>query len=104
MIKKDDNHNNSFIGGSWEALEKEIYTPEEIAESDLRVAIISEMVKARKEKGISQRKLGELSGVKQPIIARMEKGITSPQLGTVLKVLASLGKTLAVVPLHGTSR
>ena len=103
MIKKDENH-NSFIGSSWEELEKEVYTPEEIAESDLRVAIISEIVRARKEKGISQRKLGEMSGVQQPIIARMEKGITSPQLGTVLKVLASLGKTLAVVPLHGTGR
>ena len=104
MIKKDENHNNSFIGSSWEELEKEVYTHEEIAESDLRVAIISEIVRARKEKGISQRKLGEMSGVQQPIIARMEKGITSPQLGTVLKVLASLGKTLAVVPLHTTGR
>ena len=104
MIKKDDNHNNSFIGGSWEALEKEIYTPEEIAESDLRVAIISEIVKARKEKGISQRKLGELSGVKQPIIARMERGTTSPQLDTVLKLLAPLGKTLAVVPMQAKSQ
>ncbi len=30
----------------------------------------------------------------------METGKTSPQLDTVLKVLASLGKTLAVVPLE----
>jgi len=29
----------------------------------------------------------------------MEKGSTSPQLETVLKVLAPLGKTLAVVPI-----
>lgn len=74
-------------------------TPEEIAESNLRVALIGELIKARKEKGISQKKLEELSGVKQPIIARMEKGSTSPQLDTILKVLAPLGKTLAVVPL-----
>ena len=60
--------------------------------------IIEEVVKARKEKGISQKKLEELSGVKQPIIARMEKGSTNPQLNTLLKVLAPLGKTLAVVP------
>jgi predicted transcriptional regulator len=31
-----------------------------------------------------------------PFIARMEKGSTSPQLGTVLKVLAPLGKTLYI--------
>ena len=55
---------------------------------------------ARHEQGISQKKLEELSGVSQPVIARMETGKTSPQLDTVLKVLASLGKTLAVVPLE----
>ena len=74
-------------------------TEEEIAESNLRVALIGELIKARQEKGLSQKKLEELSGVKQPIIARMEKGITSPQLDTILKVLAPLGKTLAVVPI-----
>ncbi|MCI9086944.1 MAG: XRE family transcriptional regulator, partial [Clostridia bacterium] len=33
------------------------------------------------------------------IIARMERGNTNPQLDTILKVLAPLGKTLAIVPL-----
>ena len=65
----------------------------------MRVAVIGELIKARREKGISQKKLEELSGVKQPVIARMEKGSTSPQVSTLLKVLAPLGKTLAVVPL-----
>ena len=77
-----------------------LLTPEEIAESNLRVALIGELIKARQEQGISQKKLEELSGVKQPIIARMEKGTTSPQLDTVLKVLAPLGKTLAIVPIN----
>lgn len=88
------------IGSSWEDIRAELFTPEEIAESDLRVAIIGEIIKARQEKGISQKKLEELSGVKQPIIARMEKGTTSPQIDTILKVLLPLGKTLAVVPLE----
>ena len=92
--------NNSVIGGTWDELERELFTPEEIAASDLRVALIGELIKARQEKGISQKKLEELSGVKQPVIARMEKGSTSPQLETVLKVLAPLGKTLAVVPIE----
>jgi len=74
-------------------------TEEEIFESNLRVALIRELINAREEKGYSQKKLEELSGVKQPIIARMEKGKTSPQLDTVLKVLIPLGKTLAIVPL-----
>ena len=92
-------NNNSAIGKSWNEVRAELFTPEEIAESDLRVALIGELIKARQEKGISQKKLEELSGVKQPVIARMEKGITSPQLDTIIKVLAPLGKTLAIVPL-----
>lgn len=89
----------SPVGTDWEDFEKEFFTPEEIAASDLRVAIIGELIKARDEKRISQKQLEELSGVKQPVIARMEKGKTSPRLDTVLKVLAPLGKTLQVVPL-----
>ena len=88
------------IGGSWEDLEKELFTPEEMAASDVRVAIISELIKARNEGKISQNELERLSGVKQSVISRMEKGTTSPQLDTVIKLLASLGKTLAVVPLE----
>ena len=91
---------NSAIGQSWDEVEQELFTQEEIAESNLRVAIIGELIKARQEQGISQKKLEEISGVKQPVIARMEKGYTSPQLDTILKVLAPLGKTLAVVPIQ----
>ena len=85
---------------TWEEVRKELYTPEEIAASDLRVALIGELIKARKEKGITQQQLEKLSGVKQPVIARLEKGSTSPQLITVLKILAPLGRTLAIVPLE----
>lgn len=84
------------MGNEWESVRKEIYTAEEIAESDLRVALMAEIIKARNEKGLSQKKLEQISGVKQPIIARMERGCTSPNLSTVLKILASLGKTLYV--------
>lgn len=90
---------SSAIGSCWEELRAELFTPAENAESDLRVALIGELIRARQEKGISQKRLEELSGVKQPVIARMEKGTSSPQLETLLKVLAPLGKTLAIVPL-----
>ena len=93
--------NNPAIGRDAIEFMNSLLTPEEIAESNLRVALIGELIKARQEKGLSQKKLEELSGVKQPIIARMERGVTSPQLETVLKVLAPLGKTLAIVPLEG---
>jgi len=90
---------NSAVGRDALEFVDSLLTKEEIAESNVRVAIIGELIKARQEKGFSQKKLEELSGVKQPVIARMERGITSPQLDTILKVLAPLGKTLAVVSL-----
>ena len=64
---------------------------------DTRQTVISEVIAARHNKGISQKKLEELSGVKQPVIARMEKGRTNPTLDTILKALQPLGMTLKVV-------
>jgi len=40
---------------TWNEVRPELYTPGEIRESDLRVAIIGEHIKARKEKNISQK-------------------------------------------------
>lgn len=89
----------SSLGTKWDDFEKKYFTPEEIAESDLRVALISEIIEARHEKELTQKELEELSGVRQPIIARLEKGSTDPQISTVLKVLFALGKTLKIVPI-----
>jgi DNA-binding XRE family transcriptional regulator len=84
-------------GSSWDDFERQMYTPEEIEASKVRSEIITEMIKAREEGGVTQKQLEIMSGIKQPVISRMEKGTTDPQLSTVLKVLNSLGKTLEVV-------
>jgi len=91
--------NKNANGGDVLEFMDKMLSAEEIAASNLRVSLIGELIKARQDKGISQKKLEELSGVKQPIIARMERGSSVPQLDTVLKLLAPLGKTLAIVPL-----
>ena len=88
------------IAGTWEEWEKSHFTPEEIAESNLRVALIGELIKARNERGVTQKQLEEMSGVSQPVIARLERGTTSPNISTVMKLLAPLGKKLAIVPLE----
>jgi len=90
------------LGSSWDELRLELFTPEELAASNLHVQLMTELAHTRHDKGISQRKLEEMSGVKQPVIARMENGTNSPQLDTVLKVLGALGKTLAIVPLEAS--
>ena len=92
--------NNRKVARAWDdAFDREFFTPEEISESDMRANIITAMIEAREEMGISQRQLEELSGVKQPQIARMERGNADPQLGTLLRVLNAMGKTLAIVPI-----
>lgn len=73
----------SSVGRSWADVRKELLTPEEIAESDLRLALVGELIKARKEKGLSQRELEEVNGVEQPVIARMENGSTIPNLNII---------------------
>jgi len=84
---------------SWEDVKNELFTPEELAASELRVELMIQIARARKENGITQKKLEEMSGVRQPVIARMETGATSPQLDTVMKVLAALGKKLVITDL-----
>ncbi len=86
-------------GSTWDELEKQLFTQEEIAESRVRVSIINEMIKAREKNGITQKQLEAMSGIRQPIISRMEKGTSDPQLSTVLKILNSLGMTLEIVPI-----
>lgn len=86
-------------GSSWDEFEKELFRPEEIAESKARAEIIKELIDAREEMGITQKQLEAMSGIKQPVISRMEKGLTDPQLTTVLKILNSLGKTIKIVPI-----
>ena len=49
---------------TWEDVRKQVFTPEEIAESDFRVTLISKLAKDRKCKELSQEELKELSSVK----------------------------------------
>ena len=65
----------------------------------LKVAIVGEVLAARKSAGLTQAELEKATGVKQAMIARLENNGMDPQLTTILKILRPLGKTLAVVPL-----
>ena len=57
--------------------------------NDLNIGNI--IKKIRKEKGYSQRKLGELSGVSHTQIAIYETGKSIPTLETLEKIFNSLG-------------
>ena len=90
---------NKEVGDNALAYIDSLLSPEEIAASDLRVALIGELIRAREERGITQEQLEEMSGVTRATIARLERGTASPGIATISKLLAPLGKKLAIVPL-----
>ena len=60
-------------------------------------AIIDELVRLRKEKGLTQLELAKAANLAQPAISRLENKSAVPQLDTFLKVAAALGCSLALV-------
>lgn len=86
------------MGTHWNDFKKELnLTPDENAIIELETQLILAVVEAREQKGLTQKQLSELCGVKQPIIARLESSTHSPQLNSILKILQPLGYKLAVV-------
>jgi len=74
-------------------------SPAERERINFEISLIGKMIEAREEKGLSQRELAEISGVKQPAIARLEGMKVTPQIDTLFKVLHPLGYTIKIVPL-----
>ena len=74
-------------------------SPAERERLNFEVALIGKMIEAREQKGISQRELAEISGVKQHAIARLESMKSTSQIDTLFKVLHPLGYTIEIVPL-----
>lgn len=75
-------------------------SPAEREKINFEVALIGKMIEAREQKGLSQRELADLCGVKQPAIARLESMKTTPQIDTLFKILNPLGYTISIVPLE----
>ena len=83
----------------WEASN---LTQAEKDEIQLKIDLVGKLIEARERKGISQKKLAEMSGLKQPAIARLERMQATPQIDTLFKLLKPLGYTLAIVPVGPT--
>ena len=73
--------------------------PSEREKINFEIDLIGKMVEARERKGLSQRDLANICGLKQPAIARLESLKSTPQIDTVFKILNSLGYTIEIVPL-----
>jgi ribosome-binding protein aMBF1 (putative translation factor) len=85
---------------NWDDLEKELLSdPEVKKEYDRlapRYAVISEIIRARIEKGLTQKELAEKLGTKQSAIARLEAGNTNPSFGLLEKIAKVMGTKLSI--------
>ena len=67
-------------------------------ESRTEYNVLGNLIKLRKEKGLSQAELAGLSGNKQQVISRIENSENSPTLKTLCSILDVLGYDIQFVP------
>ena len=66
--------------------------------SRMEYAVLGELIKIRKEQGLSQSDLAEKSGNKQQVISRIENKENSPTLKTVCSLLNALEYEIQLIP------
>lgn len=64
---------------------------------NLEYELVCNLIKLRKEKGLTQRKLAELADVDQPSVARIESGKHVPSLKMLIKFLTVMGYKIKFV-------
>lgn len=88
---------NVCAGKSWSNIKSKYLSRIEREEIELQAEIISQIIIARNERGLTQRQLEEISGISQPVLARLESGLGNPTLSTLVKVLDALDKKLVII-------
>lgn len=71
---------------------------EQKARIDFEVALIGKLIEVREARGLSQKQLADMCGLKQSAIARLEKMGATPKINTLIRVLQPLGYKLDIVP------
>ena len=69
----------------------------ELRAFDERFRLANDLLTARRSAKLSQKELSRRSGVQQAEISKIERGEVVPQLTTMTRLLAPLGRRLAVV-------
>lgn len=69
---------------------------EQVAQIEGLAELLSEVIVAREERGLSQAELAEMCGLKQSAISRLESLKATPQLDTLLKILSSLNLKISL--------
>ena len=79
--------------------EKEVdkHFAKEWDESRMEYKLMSEIIRLRKEQGLSQSELAKRTGYKQQVISRIEKKENSPTLKTLCSILDVLNYDIQLV-------
>lgn len=84
----------------WKTLKTELLknkeTRKEYERLAPRYAVISQLISARYQAGLSQKELAQRIGTKQSAIARLEAGNTNPTIGFLEKIASVLGTKLTI--------
>ena len=80
-------------------LNEQLKDPEFKAEYDAlepEFSLMRTIMEARIEKGLTQQKLSELTGISQADISRLEGGNGNPSLRTIQRIAEALGKHVVI--------
>lgn len=80
-------------------LEEQMKDPEfkkEYEALEPEFAVIRAILDARKESGITQKQLSELTGIAQGDISKLENGSANPSVKTLERIATALGKRLKI--------
>ena len=67
-------------------------------DSRMEYALLGELIRLRKEKGLTQEELAEKTGNKQQVISRIEKHEQSPTLKTLCNWANALNVDIKIIP------
>lgn len=84
----------------WKTVKKELLKDPEVAKEykrlEPRYQLISQLIKARRKKGMTQAELAKRIGTRQSAIARVESGNANPSIGFLEKLTEALGTRLII--------
>ena len=66
------------------------------SEREAAYRVARELIRLRKQQGLSQSEVARRAGLKQPAIARLESGAVKPTLDTIQRVARVLGRHVEV--------
>lgn len=77
---------------NWEEFKKNITFIDDIEKQAIAETAkkVNECVRLRKQIGITQKQLAQVTGLSQPVIARIENGHSLPEYKTVMKIWIAL--------------